>query len=179
MSRPQASDEAVGCCLLIEMGHPEGTIYAATSLVPVEWNGNLFHGLGLVGSIEGLEESAKVEVPEVSFTLAGVTDDQIAGLSSSVKGYQATVWHTLLDEAGRVVEEPEVITVVDLDTQDYEYGAGGETKIIVRGFSAIMDIRKSPDTYYTPEFQRERHPDDTGLDRIPKLVDRVASWRPS
>ena len=161
------------------MGHPEGTIYAATSLAPIEWNGQTWVGAGLVTDIQGLDESAKVEVPEVTFALAGVPDNIIDGLSSSVKGYQATVWHTLLDEAGRIAGTPEIITIVDLDTQDYEFGADGMATIQIKGFAAIMDIRKAPEVYYTPEFQRERFSDDSGLDRIPALVDRVASWTPS
>lgn len=177
--KPLYTDDAVAVCLLVEMGHPEGTIYAATCLDTIEWNGQEWIGVGLVSDIQGLDESAKVEVREVTFTLAGVTEDLIAGLSSSVKGYQATVRHALLDDTNRVVGTPQIVDVVELDTQDYKVGADGSASITITGHSVIVDLRKSADTYYTPELQREKFPGDTGLDRIPALVDRVASWTPS
>jgi hypothetical protein len=174
--RPSLEDEAVGTCLLVKMEHPEGTIYAATSLAPIEWDGQTWAGLGLVTDIQGLEESSKVEVHEITFTLPGVPDNLIAGLSASVKGHEATVWHTLLDASGRVVGEPEIITIADLDGQDYNFGEDGTATINITGYSAIMDVRDPPGLTYTPEFQREQYEDDIGLDRIPAFVDRVASW---
>ena len=174
--RPSLEDEAVGTCLLIKMEHPEGTIYAATSLAPIEWDGQIWVGLGLVAEVQGLEESAKVEVHEVSFVVPGIPDNLIDGLASSVKGSECTVWHTLLDASGRVVGEPEIITITDLDQQDYDFAEDGTATIKISAYSAIMDIRDPPGLTYTPEFQRGQYEDDSGLDRIPALVDRVASW---
>jgi len=174
--RPSLEDEAVGTCLLVKMEHPEGTIYAATSLAPIEWDGQTWVGLGLVAEVQGLEESAKVEVHEVFFVVPGIPENLIEGLASSVKGHECTVWHTLLDASGRVVGDPEIITITDLHGQDYDFGEDGTSTIKISGYSAIMDVSDPPNLIYTPEFQREQYPDDSGMDRIPALVDRVASW---
>ncbi|MBV6659222.1 MAG: hypothetical protein KI785_15775 [Devosiaceae bacterium] len=174
--RPSIEDDAASICFLIEMGHPQGTVYAATCLEGVEWSGKNYLGVGLVAEVAGLDESAKVEVREVTLSLSGVPEDLRQGLSTSIKGYEATIRHALLDDFNRVVGEPEIVDVVALDTQDFLQSTDGTTTITITGYSVIVDLRNTPDTYYTPEFQRERFPDDTGLDRIPALVDRVASW---
>jgi Flp pilus assembly secretin CpaC len=176
--RPSIADEAAAVCFLVKMEHPQGTIYACTALETIEWDGQDWIGIGLFGSIEGLDESTNVEVREVTFSVSGSDDDLIAGLADSVKGYQATIWHVLLDSRNRVVGDPEVIDIVDLDEQNYTVSADGTATLSITGYSAIVDYRTSPDTYYTPEMQRARYPGDSGLDRIPALVDRQVSWQP-
>ena len=177
--RPSISDQAAAVCFLIEMGHPQGTIYASTALETIEWDGKDWIGVALFGGVDGLDESAKVEVREVTFSLSATDATLRAGLAQSVKGYQATVRHVLLDSRNRVVDEPEVIDIIELDEQDYLVNADGSSTLTITGYSAIVDLRKSPDTYYTPEMQRTRYADDTGLDRIPALVDRQVSWQPA
>lgn len=177
--RPSIADEAAAVCLLIEMEHPQGTIYAATALETIEWNGQDWIGVGRVAGVEGIDESAKVEVREVTFSLNGTEDQLIEGLAQSVKGHQATVRHVLLDSRNRVVGEPEIVDIVELDEQNYKVQNDGMASISITAYSAVVDYRKSPDTYYTPEMQRARYPDDTGLDRIPALVERQVSWQPA
>lgn len=177
--RPAISDQAAAVCFLIEMEHPQGTIYASTALETIEWDGKDWIGIGLVGGVEGLDESAKVEVREVTLSLSGTDATLRAGLAQSVKGHQATVRHVLLDSRSRVVGEPEIIDIAELDEQDYQVSGDGMASLAITGYSAIVDLRKSPDTYYTPEMQRARYSGDTGLDRIPALVDRQVSWQPA
>lgn len=178
--QPTLADEAAAVCFLIEMGHPLGTIYVATALESIEWNGHVWVGVGYIGGVDGLDESAKVEVHEVQFTLNGTEDQLISGLASSVKGRKATIWHVLLDSRNRVVGEPEIIDIVELDDQNYDVDVQtGNASIKINSYSAIVDLRKSSDTYYTPEMQRARYSDDSGLDAIPDLVDRQVSWQPA
>lgn len=174
------ADEAAAVCFLIEMGHPLGTIYVATALDAIEWNDRVWVGVGYVGGVEGLDESAKVEVREVQFTLNGTEDQLISGLASSVKGHQATIRHVLLDSRNRVVGEPEIVDIVELDDQTYDVDAQtGMASIKLNSYSAIVDLRKSSDSYNNPETQRARYPDDSGLDATPDLVDRQVSWQPA
>lgn len=177
--RPAISDQAAAVCFLIEMEHPQGTIYASTALETIEWDGKDWIGVGLFGGVDGLDESAKVEVREVRFVVSGTDATLRAGLAQSVKGYEATIYHVLLDSRNRVVGEPEIIDRIELDEQDYTVNADGSSTLTITGYSAIVDLRKSPDTYYTPEMQRARYAADTGLDRIPALVDRQVSWQPA
>lgn len=170
-------DEAAAVCLLIEMEHPLGTIHVATALESIEWNDQVWIGVGYVGGIEGLEESAKVEVREVLFTLNGTDDQLINGLSSSVKGHKATIRHALLDSRNRVVGDPEIVDAVELDDQNYDVDVQtGQAMIKINSYSAIVDLRTSADTYITPEMQRARFDGDFGCDVIPDLVDRQVSW---
>lgn len=179
--RPSISDQAAAVCFLIEMERPPGedTLYACTALETIDFDGKEWIGGGLVGGVDGLDESAKVEVREVTFTVSGTDAILRKGLADSVKGLQATIYHVLLDRRNRVVGEPEIIDVIELDNQDYQVGNDGMATLTITGYSAIVDLRKSPDTYYTPEMQRARYPGDTGLDRIPALVDRQVSWQPA
>lgn len=145
----------------------------------LSYNGYSWIGLGLLGAIQGMGETAEVRTTETRYALAGITDNTELHkfLEQPVRGHIAKAWFAVMDEQGQVIPDPIQIDETLLDTATVSTAEDLVSTLILVGTSAIFDFRRPKTLAITHEQQQLDYPGDTGFDRIPtEVADKQISW---
>lgn len=161
--------------LFMESGHPDGTFYVWAGSGNVTEDGQEWLGCGLIAGISGMESSAEPSVSEVSMILTGVPGDVLNVSDTSLKGYQATIYHGIMRE-GRVIDGLIQRDIIDLDTQTSRGEEDGSFTIVVTGQSGYHQLEHASRLLWSPERQKSRYPTDVGLDGLAALEDKRVDW---
>ncbi len=159
----------VGWRLFVELDHPDGTVRVWSGLGPVTWNTQIWLGAGTLGSIEGVAHTGDLRENEVAFTLNQVAPTALGLSTFSIRNRSATVWCRWERSDGSFYDASLIIW---RGLQDYAAADETEAKLTVTARSPIADWREAANVAWTHEEQQARFPGDTGLDRIPGLVNK-------
>lgn len=160
----------------LQLGHPDGTVYAWSGTGQLTHDGVEWTGCGLVGAITGIEQGMDPRINSVGFVLAGVPGDVLNVTVTDLKGYQATIYWGILTADDEVIDDLLQIDVVDLDTQDTAAADDGTYTIVVRGQSGFWQLERASRATWSPESQKAVYPDDTGMDALHTLEDLIVTW---
>lgn len=161
---------------LVEMGHPNGTLYLWTGTGTLEHDGKSWIGCGLFGAITGVEQGSDPRINKVGFVAAGAPADALDLMTEDLKGFQATISMALLTPDDRVIDDLLPVDVVDLDTQSSEAADDGTFTISVNGQSAFWQLERPSMAVWSSETQKAVYADDTGMDALPELEDLEVTW---
>jgi hypothetical protein len=156
-----------------------GIVRLWSGLGTLAWNGFSWTGLGRLGRITGMGETAEVRTTETRYELSGIADfAQLSYfLGQPVRGYVARAWLALLDEKFTVIPDPVLIDKTILDTATISMAEDGTATLVLVGTSAIFDFRRPKSLAITNEQQQLDYPGDTGFDRVPtEVADKTVSW---
>lgn len=150
-------------------------------------DGNVWDGLGRMGSIAGIEQAVNGEAPEVTFTLSGV-DAQMVRLArdefeTECKGRLITV---LLQFFGtddpddpdnqRPLDLPYPIVTARALTSEFTFGERDERSITIR-CESLFSLRSRPRAaLYTDADQQRRFAGDLGFAFVASLKNKVITW---
>lgn len=165
--------------LLVRIDHPSGTGYFCDNVVPVEWDGHVWAAAGILGNVSPIKQSSEIAAQDIVFTLSGVDDDVIAQLDEDVHNRSGKAWLACLDEANNVIADPYLLVDSELDTQSFEVADDGTVTISITAHAGFYVLNSAVLEAWTPENQRLPFPGDTGLDKIPSLVNQDLPWTPT
>ncbi len=141
-------------------------------------------GLGQMGRISGLGQTAEVRTKETKYQLIGASVDaevesQIA--DAGIAGNLARCWFSLFDENWNVIGDPILIdqTILDHGSIKQEKTADMQMNEILtlHGQSAIFNLGSPSRLRATNEEQQKAFPGDTGFDRLPtEVADKEIKW---
>lgn len=162
--------------LFLQLNHQGGIVRAWSGIGPVTWNGQTWLGTGALGAIEGVQHTDDMREHEVTFMLSGV-DPALLGLAGDgVRNRDATVWARWMRDDGTFFDASMVLWAGLQDYADSEED-GGEGRISILARSPLADWAVASNVAWTHEEQIAAYPGDTGLDRIPELVNKeFAGW---
>ena len=133
-------------------------------------------GIGSLGSVDGILETADRSTNGVKFQLSGVGNDLLANaLEQDYQGRDAKIWLAYLDEDELIIADPfplfagfmDVMSLVDGDKQ----GA-----IEVQCESLDATLKRNSESLLTDEEQQRVFPGDLGLEFVLSSQDLVLSW---
>lgn len=137
-------------------------------------------GLGLLGRISGMGETAEVRIVETRYEMSGVASEnpEISKfLDQPIRGYIAKTWFALLDENYRIIPDPIQIDETILDTATTVDAEDGTSTLVLIGESAIFNYRRPKSLAITHEQHQLDFPGSTGMSRIPtEVADKTISW---
>ena len=143
--------------------------------------GEVFSGIGRLGSIEPITETQEIVASGISMSLRIIptTDQPDAvdtilniALAETYQGRPVTVWKVQINQVtGAVIPDGIVRFKGKLDTMtDAEFPGGAI--ISVTAENRLIVLERAPRRTYTPEDQKESHTGDTFFDEVAALENR-------
>lgn len=153
-----------------------GPVRVWTGIGPKAWDGHTWQGLGALGEISPIEESADIKANGVTFQLSGVPSALIATvLGDNYSGRPVKVWVAALNSARGVVADPYMIFSGRMD--NVEIDEGPVTSVIrVNAESRLVDLQRSKEWRYTHEAQQLHFPGDRGLEFMATAASTPFLW---
>lgn len=164
---------------LAEIETADGLTYFWSGPGTLSYDGKSWLGLGALGRITGMGETAEVRTTETRYELSGISNNTELSkfLEQPVRGFIAKAWFAVMDANGAVIPDPIQIDETLLDTATVATGEDLISTLILVGTSAIFDFRRPKTLGITHEQQQLDFPGDTGFDRIPtEVADKQISW---
>lgn len=167
-----------GCpiAVLAEVDHPEGRVWVWSGVGDLDHDGQIWRGVGILGTISPLEKTSEMTIQTVVFGLSGVSPEVVAFLDDSVRGREARAWLAAFDRRGRVIASPYLLVDGALDYQTLDYGDDGSATINLHAQCGFWTLERATDIAWTPEEQKKTYPTDVGLDLIPSLQNKPYTW---
>lgn len=157
--------------VFVELDFDSGTVRYCNATHNVDWNGFTWLGIGNIGSIDAIEESADISAQGMSFQLSGVNAANLSvALGQNYQGRAAKVWLAPLDPATSIpVADPVGPFQYKMDTME---GSLGETStVVLRAQSRLADWDRARILRYTDADQQQLFPGDRFFEMVPKLQD--------
>lgn len=147
-----------------ELDFESGFVRAHTALGTITWGGYDWLGVGKLGNVSTIEESAELSRRTTTYTLGGVPSDLISVvLGENYQGRPAKLYLGFLNPTtGQLVADPDLLDQGKMDISDIEEGATCTVSITAESRVAAWDrpvIRR-----YTNAEQQARFPGDKGLE---------------
>lgn len=141
----------------------------------VDWNGYTWLGLGMLGSIEPIEEQAGLEAIGVRLTLTGVPTDQVAVvLGEQYQGRPCQIWIAPLSADLRLATAPVRLFSGRMDVPTID--VGDTASITVSAESRMVSWERARARRYNNEDQQSRYPGDRGFEYVPQMVSKELLW---
>lgn len=162
----------------IELHFVSGIIRLCNSGQSYVWGSHDWLGLGLLGKISPMEESAGVNSTAMTFTL-NVTQYAILALAvGSVEDYRgqvAKLYFCPLDDQFRFIDTPELCWSGLMDTMVVSVD-GEAGQIALKCETSVYGLKRRSPQRLNPAQHKQRHPGDTGLDYVTDLIARPQLW---
>lgn len=164
---------------LAEIVTAAGTVRCWSGAGTLSYNGQSWVGLGVLGRITGMGETAEVRTTETRYELSAISNNAALSefLDSPIRGNLAKAWFAVMDDQGVVIPDPIQIDETLLDTATVSTAEDLMSTLVLIGTSAIFDFRRGKSLAITNEQQQLDYPGDTGFDRIPtEVADKTVPW---
>jgi len=131
-------------------------------------------GVSTLGSISAVQEAPDQQDYAIQMKLSGIDPTDIATFRiGDLRGRRATVWLVLLNVEDVVIGGV-IIFRGSMDTA--EITIGEESTIVVTAVSPLADWAIPAERRYTNENQKERFPNDRGLEFVAETTERRIVW---
>lgn len=165
----------VYACVFVQLDY--ASVLRVSNLpFPMTWGGATWTGLGDLGSVEPIYETATNEVKGASMTLSGVPNELIATtLAEDYQGKRCQIWYALLDESQAIIGSPVRIFFGRIDTMVIESGEDSSV-IKLTAEPPNVDWQRPRGGRFNHEDQQARYPGDRGLEYVADMVNVEILW---
>ncbi|MBK1656841.1 hypothetical protein CKO45_01190 [Paracraurococcus ruber] len=160
----------------VSLDFPSGFVRINGSPSDITIGGQIFLGVGGLGAISVVEESAELRAYDLSVSLSGVPRDSVSiALNQEYQGRAGVVYEVLLDQATWLpLSDPLVVFRGRMDMLDIRMG---ETATVsVKLLNRLADWERPKVRRFTPEDQERLYPGDKGLAFVPATVEKELIW---
>ena len=172
----ESENQQVAPFLLVEMEFDNDPVEAWNGIGPLDWNSTTYTGMGDLGSIEPMEESAELVAKGLAFNLTGAPAASVSlALTADYHGRLARVRMGFFDDAGSIIVDPFVTQEGYMDQLTIE-DEGDTSRIVVTAESRLIDLQKAREFLYDSEDQKALYPGDKGFDFVPSLQHKQIPW---
>lgn len=148
-------------CYLVDAFFDDGTISMTDAWRPVLWNGTTYTANGHFLSFDGLTETAELQVPSLTLTVAAVDQAWIAtALTKPYLDRRLVIYKAFLDYVQAVVSSPIVIFDGRLDGMVVADSPDGKCTVAVTATSQWGDFQRTPGRHTNPAEQQVFFPGD-------------------
>jgi hypothetical protein len=155
--------------VLAELDFASGPFRAWTGLGPLHWAGKVFEGVGAIGAVSEVEETAELRAVRLTLALSPVPQEvvDIALAERSFRLRPARLWGALLDAQGAFVADPFPLWAGLMDTMEVTDGA--EPRVTLACESRLVDLERAEVRRYTDADQQGEYPGDRFFEFVPAL----------
>lgn len=162
--------------LFAELDFSSGFVRVHTSLGTISWRGNDWLGVGSLGNVSAVEESAELQRRTLSYTLSGIPNSLIAiVLGENYQGREAKLYLGIVNPTtGQLVDTPILIDRGKMDISDIEEGESCTVTVTAENRIAGWDrplVRR-----YTDSDHQSRFLGDIGLQFVDQAAQKEINW---
>lgn len=166
--------ESVSWAYFIEIDWPSGILRLHTRLGDISLNGQIFQGVGILGSIETMVADSKVSPNNTSVVLSGIPSDLLAEASKVYcRGRPAKIWFGVIDENENCVASA---LLFDGRIDRPTISRGNNNTVRLELASRLNDWNKAGSGRFTQEQQHQIDPDDNAFRYMNQLPGRGIAW---
>lgn len=166
----------VSAAHLVEMQFGSGTVYVTDLPYNIEWNGQTWTGLGHLGQMDVIRESAESEATGMRFTLAGPVAAYLSlALQEQLQGDPILVRVAFFDENNQIIADPVIEWSGRADTMSVSEGADQAT-ITVTAESRFADFARPRIRRFSDADQQASYPGDKFFEFLPQMVEKTIIW---
>lgn len=181
----------------VELEFDSGTVRLTNAAYNIAWDGETWLGLGRLGSIGDIQETAGVEAHGVSLRLSGVQDEHIAlALAEDYQGRPCKIYAAPLGSASsamwadedwagddwagdeytlfNVLSDPVLVFQGRMDEMPIELGKTAEIALTAQ--SRLADLERPRVRRYNDSDQQDEYPGDLGLQFAEAMVEKQLLW---
>ena len=159
----------------IELEYDSGTSRSHSGIGDILWGGHTWLGIGDLGSVDGIEETAELQVNGLTLTLSGLDAAVINKvMNEDYQGRAARVYVGWLDANFNLLADPELVFFGYMDTQTVTVGQSAQISITVE--NRLVDWDRPRVLRYNDETQQNRFFGDRGLEFISSAAERSIVW---
>lgn len=162
----------------LELQFVSGTLRMCNYGQTFTWGGYDWIGLGSLGKISPVDESAGVSSSAMIFSLNVAQNAILAVAVGSVEDYRgqpAKLYFCPLTESGVLIDTPEVCWRGIMDTINISID-GEEGQVALKCETSSYGLKRRPSMRLNPAQQKQRHPTDTGFDYLTDLIANPQPW---
>lgn len=162
---------------LLHMGLDSGSLRFWDGIGPFEWDGDTYTGVGNLGTIGAIRESAALRAEGLEFTLSGVPAALVSiAIGEQYQGRPVEVWRALLDEDYALINDPIKTFGGRLDQMVCIFD-GQSSQIKVSAENRLVDLERAlHPRFYSDQDQQNEFPGDLGMQFGPSLVNADVVW---
>ena len=149
--------------------------YPRTETLPTE-GAHTFLGIGTLGSIDGILESADRSINGIKMQMTGIANDLLANaLDQNYQGRTAKIWIVHLDANEDIIPDPLLLFAGQMDVMRLADGdETGAIEVICESRDATL--KRNSESLLTDEEQQRVFPGDLGLEFVMELQNKTIVW---
>jgi hypothetical protein len=162
--------------LFVEAHFTSGPIYVWSGVGPIVWGGHTWTGLGSLGSVSTIDESATVEAKGITLTLSGIDSALLTDILDEFQvGLPVVVSLGLFDAVGALIADPVASFVGEMDQPTLDV-TGTSATIAINCESRLLELNVAVDRRYTNEDQQRDYPGDRGFEFVNSIQEAQIYW---
>jgi hypothetical protein len=162
--------------LFVEAHFTSGPIYVWSGAGPIVWGGHTWTGLGSLGSVSTIDESATVEAKGITLTLSGIDSAFLTDILDEFQvGLPVVVSLGLFDAVGALIADPVASFVGEMDQPTLDV-TGTSATIAINCESRLLELNVAVDRRYTNEDQQRDYPGDRGFEFVNSIQEAQIYW---
>lgn len=161
--------------LLGEMEFDSGVIRVWNGIGTLPISGNDFSGIGNLGSISPIVETASVKSTGLDLTLSGVDSSLLSiALTEDYQERNATMWIGFMDSGNAYIDRIQMYKGrMDVMTIDEE---GDSSVISVSTESVLVGLERARERRFTDQDQQSQYSGDLGFEFVTSLQQKDIPW---
>lgn len=162
--------------LFCQLFFTSGWVYVWSGLGSISWNGQTWQGVGSLGSVSSIPETADLTAVGLKLALSGIPASLITSALGEVRqGAPVIIYQGFLTPGGAVVSNPNNAWSGRMDI--CEIAESGDTATItITAESRLLDLNRSRERRYEKQDQATTFPGDLGFDYVPSLQEISIVW---
>lgn len=155
-----------------------GNVRVWTGTGDLSWGGNTYTGIGDLGGVEPVQESAEVRANGLAFRLNGIPSAMVTRiLAENYRGRSCKLWLALFDSltAASPIADPVLLFSGRMDQCNLE-DSGAGAFIVISAESRLIDLQRPRERRRTDEDQNSLFSGDRGMEYVAGLQDKELLW---
>lgn len=173
----EVNKDSIGVTVLFaELDFASGFVRVHSALGTITWGGFDWLGVGTLGTVSTVEESAELKKRTLVYTLTGVPNALITTVfTETYQGRSAKLYIGFLDpNTGQLVATPELLDRGRMDASGIT--VGGECSVTISAENRISAWDRPVVRRYTNSEQQDRFASDKGLEFIDQAAQKEINW---
>ena len=164
--------------LLLKADFEDGPVRVWTGVGAIEWNGEIWEGLGSLLSVDPVQEQVDGSAQGLRVVVSGLDATFFSPIMlGDFQGRRGEIYFGVVDESGVVVDTPYLLFAGQLDSDETE-DDGEASTLSINVESRLADLLRKREWRYTHQDQQTLHPgqNDDGLRYVPALQNLGLRW---